>query len=109
VIRIEDAAGLRPGLTCDAEIVTAEERQVLAVPLQAVVLRSLEGEERRGVFVADGDVARFVPVTTGTIGGLDIAVHGIDERTPVVVGSFQALRALDEGTRIKRRQPADRR
>ena len=105
VIRIDDdVAGLRPGLTCDAEIVTAEERQVLAVPLQAVVLRTVDGAETRGVFVAEAGAAKFVPVTTGTIGGLEIAVDGIAERTPVIVGPFQALRAIDNGTRIRARQ-----
>jgi HlyD family secretion protein len=106
VVRIDDdASGLRPGLTCDAEIVTAEQRQVLAVPLQAVVLRGAEGTEKRGVFVAEDGVAKFMPVSTGTIGGLEIAVGGIAERTPVIVGPFQALRTIEDGTRVKARQP----
>ena len=105
VIRIDDdAAGLRPGLTCDAEIVTAEERRALAVPLQAVVLRSVGGVEKRGVFVADKGVATFAPVTTGIIGGLDIRVEGIAENTPVVVGPFQALRAIEDGARVRPRE-----
>ena len=40
VVRITDpVAGLRPGLTCDAEILTDERRDAIVVPLQSVVLR----------------------------------------------------------------------
>ena len=107
VVRITNPdAGLRPGLTCDAEIVTAEKKSVLAVPLQAVVLRRDEaGAERTGVFVADGDTVRFVPVTTGIIGGLDIEVSGVQAGTPVVIGPFQALRELQAGTRVEPSRP----
>lgn len=104
VVRITTpGAALRPGLTCDAEIVTAEKTSVLAVPLQAVVLRPDDtGADRAGVFVADGETVRFVPVVTGIIGGLDIEVSGLQAGTPVVVGPFQALRELQPGTRIRR-------
>ena len=45
---------LRPGLTCDAEVLTAERQKVLVVPLQSVVVRpGTDGTERTGVFVAD--------------------------------------------------------
>ena len=40
VVRLDrPEAGLRPGLTCDAEIVASERTNVLTVPLQSVVLR----------------------------------------------------------------------
>jgi HlyD family secretion protein len=40
VVRLEQAdPRLRPGLTCDAEIVTAERAGVITLPLQSVVLR----------------------------------------------------------------------
>jgi HlyD family secretion protein len=107
VIRIDDdVSGLRPGLTCDAEIVTAEEHQVLTVPLQSVVLRRVEGTDQRGVFRLDDGTARFTPVETGIIGGLDIAVGGVEERTPVIIGPFQVLRTLEDGVAIKARQSA---
>jgi HlyD family secretion protein len=89
---------LRPGLTCDAEVLTAERRNVLVVPLQAVVVRpGRDGGEQPGVFVADGRTVRFQPVTTGLIGGLDIEVDGVDEGTIIVIGPFQALRDLKDG------------
>lgn len=93
---------LRPGLTCDTEILTAERRGVLTVPLQAVVLRqSPPGQDRAGVFVPEGRVARFTPVTTGLIGGLDIEVSGLAEGAQLVIGPFQALRDLQDGQSIR--------
>ena len=95
---------LRPGLTCDAEVLTAQRQNVLVVPLQAVVVRSgTDGRERTGVFVADGRAVRFRPVTTGLIGGLDIEVTGIDEGTAVVTGPFQALRDMKDGQAVRAR------
>jgi HlyD family secretion protein len=105
VLRVSDPdPRLRPGLTCDAGIVTAERRDVLAVPLQAVVLRTgPDGVEQRGVFVAENGTARFRPVTTGIIGGLDIEVTGIEEGTSIVIGPFQVVRDLEDGARIRPR------
>ncbi|MGE5244212.1 MAG: efflux RND transporter periplasmic adaptor subunit [Betaproteobacteria bacterium] len=94
---------LRPGLTCDVEIVTAERAQVLTVPLQSVVLRagSPEEPERSGVFVAAGGRAKFVPVTAGVIGGLDIEVSGLGDGAIVITGPYQVLRELQDGTLVK--------
>jgi HlyD family secretion protein len=104
VIRLDRPdPGLRPGLTCDAEILTREKSNVLTVPLQAVVIRPAPSgdNDRTGVFVVKGDRAQFVPVETGLIGGLDIEVSGVPEGTPVVAGPFQVLRELKEETRIR--------
>jgi HlyD family secretion protein len=91
------ATPLRPGLTCDAEIIAVERRNVLAVPLQSVVERG----GRSGVFtVADGR-ARFVPVTSGIIGGLSIEVDGVTEGSTIVAGPIQALRDLADGAALK--------
>ena len=78
--------GLRPGLTCDAEIVTSERTNVLTAPLQSVVLRAAPpaGERTGGFLLADGQ-ARFTPVMSGVIGGLDIEVSGIAEGARIIV------------------------
>ncbi len=97
-VRLEgDTAILRPGLTCDAEILVAERANVLTVPLQAVVQRGTD----TGVFVVTGDVVAFSKVKTGVIGGLSIEVEGVAEGASVVAGPFQALRELIDGTRVK--------
>ena len=112
VVRLDEAdPGLRPGLTCDAEILTEERRDVVTAPLQAVVLRpstAADGGEadRTGVFVVEGETARFRPVETGIIGGLAIEVRGVESSTPVVSGPFQALRELRDGAPVRvRRDP----
>jgi HlyD family secretion protein len=102
-VRVEDPQpGLRPGLTCDAEILVGEAKDALAVPLQAVVLRGVPGKEGPGVFAVDGRTARFVPVETGMIGGLEIEVkRGIDEGREIVAGPWQTLKDLQDGAAIR--------
>ena len=95
-----DTSALRPGLTCDAEILVAEKTNVLTVPLQAVVQRG----DATGVFVVQNDVATFTPVTSGIIGGLSIEVGGLAEGATIVAGPFQALRELTDGTRVRARR-----
>jgi HlyD family secretion protein len=110
VVRLDKPdPGLRPGLTCDAEVLTAERQGVLTVPLQAVVLRpGADGSERTGVFAVRDGRAAFTPVQAGIIGGLNIEVLpaaeglALSAGTPVVAGPFQVLRTLDEGTPVKR-------
>lgn len=107
VVRIESPdAGLRPGLTCDAEIITSERTNVLTVPLQSVVLRKGgDGVDRSGVFVVRDGKAQFAPVEAGVIGGLDIEVSGIAEGTQVVIGPYQVLRDLNDGALLKPAAP----
>ena len=94
--------GLRPGLTCDAEVLTAERKNVRTVPLQSVVLRAgADGKEQSGVFTRKNGRAVFVPVKTGIIGGLDIEVEGVANGTEVVIGPFQVLRELKDGAEIR--------
>jgi len=110
VVRLDDAdAALRPGLTCDAEILTDQRQNALTVPLQSVVLRpgaapaaaAADTSDRPGVFLVKDGVAVFHPVTPGIIGGLSIEVSGLEEGAVVVSGPFQALRDLADGDRIR--------
>jgi HlyD family secretion protein len=104
IVRLEQPdPRLRPGLTCDAEIVTAERADVITVPLQSVVLRRTApgAPEQSGVFVVADGRAKFVPVTAGVIGGLDIEVHGVAEGSPVINGPYQALRELQDGVLVE--------
>lgn len=130
VIRLDSAdAALRPGLTCDAEILVSERSNILTVPLQSVVLRApapaanpagaaappataasagRSGAEQTGVFIAKDGIARFTPVKAGIIGGLLIEVDGIPEGAQVIAGPFQALRDLQDGARIRVNQEPPR-
>ena len=101
VVRLQaPASALKPGLTCDARILADEQRDVLAVPLQAVVLRSAGSGEKAGLFLVQDGRARFTPVEAGLIGGLEMSVKGVPEGTTVVAGPFQALRELKDGDRV---------
>ena len=101
-VRIErPEPGLRPGLTCDTDILTDTRRNVTTVPLQAVAIRPGPGGDRSGIFVVRDGAAVFTPVTSGIIGGLDIEVAGVPAGTPIVVGPFQTLRELVDGATVR--------
>jgi len=95
---------LRPGLNATADITTATREDVLAVPVQAVVVREVDkegkvieagaaaagpasgnspteaaaprekGEEKDGVFVVKDEKAVFTPVKTGIMGATDVEI-----------------------------------
>ena len=95
---------LRPGLTCDAEVLVAERKNVLTVPLQAVIQRGGVS----GVFAVRDGTVKFTPVTTGIIGGLSIEVDGMAEGTSIVSGPFQVLRELKDGDAVRARAATTR-
>ena len=97
-----DLDTLRPGLTCDAEILVAERTNILTVPLQAVVQRAAaDGTQQVGVFVVDNGVATFRPATTGIIGGLTVELEGVPEGATVISGPFQVLREIQNGAKVR--------
>jgi HlyD family secretion protein len=103
VVRLDSPdPGLRPGLTCDAEIIASERTNVLTVPLQSVVLRkSAGGADTSGVFLFKDGKAAFTPVKTGVIGGLDIEISGLASGASVITGPYQVLRTLKDGDLVK--------
>ena len=118
---------LRPGLNCTAEIVTSRKTGVLAVPIQAVVMRRvddkgkvvepadasegedsgnpaplLKGEEKEGVFVVSAGKAVFRPVKTGILGEAEMEIlEGLKEGERIVSGSYKTLRTLKDEARVK--------
>lgn len=88
---------LKPGLTCDADIVVAQRSNVIVVPLPAVVERN----KQAGVFQIVDGVARFHTVRTGVIGGLSIEVEGLNEGAAIVSGPIQTLRTLTDGDKVR--------
>jgi HlyD family secretion protein len=104
-------AGIRPGLSVTADIITGTRSKVPVIPLAAVVIRdSPTGEKdatgrlktEQGVYtVADGKV-RFVAVKTGLSGELQTEVtDGLKVGAQVVTGPFKTLRTIKEGDRVK--------
>ena len=119
-------ASLRPGLNATADITTARKNSVLAVPIQAVVVREInkqgkvmdpaavqaaepdqaappeKGQEKEGLFVVEGGKAVFRPVKTGIIGETEIEIgDGLKEGEEVVTGSYKTLRTLKDQAKIK--------
>lgn len=122
---------LRPGLSTTAKIRTAEKKNVIAIPIQALAVRSRkdieeaskEGkrdgnvtlaapapadtldpkkDEIQGVFVVNGKKAVFRPVETGISGVTDIEVSkGLQPGDEIVVGSYKALRTLKPEASVK--------
>jgi HlyD family secretion protein len=111
---------LRPGMSATAEITTATINDVIAVPLQAVVEKKPEADLTTplpgdlkdpidrpkviiGVFVLDGNKAKFVEVTTGIIGESDREIKaGLEAGQEVITGPSRILNTLKEGTVVKR-------
>jgi HlyD family secretion protein len=132
-ITLEDPPpNLRPGLNATADITTAKKENVLAVPIQAVVVREVnkegkiidpdavqasggdtvvdlgktKGEEKDGVFIRAKDKAAFRPVKTGIIGETDIEVlDGLQEGEEIVTGSYKTLRTLKDEAKLKVEAP----
>ncbi|MGA2252303.1 efflux RND transporter periplasmic adaptor subunit [Terracidiphilus sp.] len=114
---------LRPGLSTTAKITTAHKSGVLALPIQALTIKTVEtpasgnvqaatkpagAPEPQGVYVVDKDKSgnlrvHFVTVTTGITGATQIEVlSGLTDGQEIVVGPFKTLRALKENALIKR-------
>jgi HlyD family secretion protein len=101
-------AGVRPGFSASADIITGTRAKALAIPLQALVVREKPGakpgkaEEEEGVYVHKDGKAAFVPVKTGLSGDTNIEiVSGLTEGQQIVTGPFRALRDIKDGTKVR--------
>ena len=104
-IRLLDASGitLRPGMSCRAEIFTATKDDVMAVPIQAVIVEEdlARDETTRYVFVRDGRTARRVEVEVGLSDDtFQEIVTGLDGDEEIIVGPDRVLRNLEDGDLI---------
>lgn len=118
-VRLDDPpAGVKPGLSARADILTGFRGNALSVPLQALVVRDIErkpGEpapppdaprEQEGVYLMEGGKTRFQPVKTGLIGDLSIeVVSGLKGGETVITGPFKALRTLNPGDSVTLEKP----
>lgn len=119
---------LRPGLSCTAKIITAQKNNIVAIPIQALVMRdpkNIDGktgseqtvsaasenplqpsQQVQGVFVVTKEKGKervhFVPVTTGITGATDIEVTGgLKPGDRIVTGTYRILRDLKQNSLVK--------
>lgn len=126
-------AQLRPGMTAKARIETQTAKSVVAVPIQAVMLRPVKeiadaaaggakkkdeskkddvkkddaksGETKECVFVVEGGKARLRAVKTGISDETSVAVvEGLKDGETVVTGPYRGLRDLKDGDAVKEKK-----
>ena len=111
---------LRPGMSATAVITTKTVNDVIAVPLQAVIEKRPENAQTpgqpantpepaekpkpiKGVYVLDGNKAKFKEVETGITGESDIQItSGLSAGEEVITGPSRILTTLKEGTVVKK-------
>jgi HlyD family secretion protein len=127
VVTLDDPpANLRPGLSSTAKITTGAAKNVLTIPIQALVSRDKndlqaqakkvkkdksaavvpakkDTEEIQGVFVlTPARKAEFHKVETGLTGTTDIQVtNGLKENDEIITGSYKVLKTLRNGAGVK--------
>jgi HlyD family secretion protein len=120
---------LRPGMSATATVTTDTRQNILAIPIQALVIKDLNEEKNKankkpgepepavqtssssekqkrqevqGVYVVKDGKATFIEVKTGITGETDIEVlSGLNENDKIVIGPFRQLRNLTTGTAVK--------
>jgi len=123
-------SNIRPGLNAAADITTSRKQKVIAVPIQAVVVREVnkqgkvidpgavqasdaspapdgsqgrkKSEEKDGVFLFANGKVTFKPVKTGIVGETEIEItEGLSEGIEIVTGSYKTLRTLKDQANVK--------
>jgi HlyD family secretion protein len=101
-------AGVRPGFSASADIITGTRSKSLAIPIQALVVREKPGsapgkaQEEEGVYLHKDGKVQFVPVKTGLSGDTNIEiVSGLTEGQQIVTGPFRALRDIKDGDKVR--------
>ncbi len=114
---------IRPGLSSSAKITTATRKNVLAIPIQSLTVRTkgdldtnpnkplnpdpatvkANKEELTGVFVVTPDnKASFVKVDTGISGATDTEVlSGVKEGDQIITGPYQVIRTVKNNATVK--------
>jgi HlyD family secretion protein len=114
---------IRPGLSCTSKVTTATRKGVLAIPIQALTIRTkgdldtnpnkplnpdqatvkANAEEIQGVFViGPNNKAEFTKVGTGISGNADIEVtSGLNESDQIITGSYSVIRTIRNSAIVK--------
>ena len=126
VVALDDPPSeIRPGLSTTVKITTAKKENTLALPIQALTVRTKgdlekkdgQAEEKepsdpkvaaelkkelQGVFVVENGVAKFQEIKTGITGTTEIEVEsGLKEGAEVITGPYRSLRTLRNETKVQ--------
>jgi HlyD family secretion protein len=115
-------ADIRPDLSCTARIVTDTRNNTLSIPIIALTVRDHEKvpneseagppvdtlrarfqkREAEGVFIVRDGAATFRPVKVGVAGDEYFeVVDGLREGETIVAGTYQAIRDLKDGAKVR--------
>src|SRR5690606_39076187 len=124
-IRLDDPPPtLRSDLSATADIITAQRKGVLSVPIIALTVRERTGTQalpqedpaaqaaavraadeqgdEEGVYVVRNGKAQFVPVEVGIAGAQHFEIlSGLTESDSVVAGPYEAIRSLQDGQAVR--------
>jgi HlyD family secretion protein len=111
---------IRPDLSCTARVVTDSRGNALSIPIIALTVRDHERvpnetvpgmdttrrrpreREEEGVFVVRAGLATFRPVKVGIAGDEYFeVVDGLRENETIVAGTYQAIRDLKDGDKVR--------
>ncbi|MBA3553201.1 MAG: efflux RND transporter periplasmic adaptor subunit [Gemmatimonadales bacterium] len=117
---LEPPGDIRPDLSCTARIVTDTRDRVLSIPIIALTVRDHErvpnenvpdgdttlrrprDREEEGVFIVGDGIATFRPVKVGIAGDEYFeVVEGLREGETIVAGTYQAIRDLKDGDKVR--------
>ncbi len=120
---------IRPDLSCTARVVTDTRSNALSIPIIALTVRDHErvpnetsentspddtlkpkrrNREAEGVFVVRDGIATFRPVKVGIAGDEYFEVlDGVREGETIVGGTYQAIRDLKDGGRVRQVDTTD--
>jgi HlyD family secretion protein len=116
VITLENPSRqIKPGLSATADIISAEKKNILAIPISALVLQDKPAgtggsappagkaaATEEGVYTVTAGRTKFVPVKKGITGELLIEIAaGLGEGQEIVAGPYDALRQIKDGTLVK--------
>jgi HlyD family secretion protein len=106
---------VRPGFSASADIITGTRARVVAIPIQALIVREKPGsgagkpQEEEGVFLHQNGTAKFIPVKTGLSGESSIEiVNGLRQGQQIITGPFKALRDINDGSKVKEQKEKEK-
>jgi HlyD family secretion protein len=107
--------GVRPGFSASANIITGTRAKVVAIPIQALIVREKPAsgagkpQEEEGVFLHQDGTAKFIPVKTGLSGESAIEiVSGLRPGQQIITGPFKALRDINDGSKVKEQKEKEK-